>query len=143
VTIRQFDAQPRGGLMVAFGDGWHEDEYENATGLHWRWTSDRAVLHIVPPQGVELTLRGESPIKYVGTAPAVRVTAAGQPIAELHPDADFEWRVIVPAAAVIKANGAIVLETDRIYLPGPAEGTADTRRLGLRLFDIRIAPVSR
>ena len=41
------------------------------------------------------------------------------------------------------AGGSIVLDTDRIYLPGQAEGTADPRRLGLRLFEIQVSPAAR
>ena len=40
-------------------------------------------------------------------------------------------------AALIEAHGIVTIETDRTYLPGAAEGTADTRRLGLRIFEIR------
>ena len=61
-------------------------------------------------------------------------------ILEFHPDAAFEWRVKVTAEALASAGGAIVIETDRVYLPGPAEGTADTRRLGLRVFECLVEP---
>jgi hypothetical protein len=71
----------------------------------------------------------------------VRVTAGDRVIAELHPDADFDWRVNVPADAMLQTNGAVAIETNRVYLPGPAEGTGDTRRLGLRLFDVRVDQV--
>jgi hypothetical protein len=42
---------------------------------------------------------------------------------------------------VNSSGGALVIETDRIYLPGEAEGTSDSRRLGLRLFEIEVNPV--
>jgi hypothetical protein len=70
----------------------------------------------------------------------VRVTVGGRVIARLQPDADFEWTVTVPAEDLARADGAIAVETDRVYLPGPAEGTADERRLGLRLFDYLVYP---
>jgi hypothetical protein len=69
------------------------------------------------------------------------VTTGARVIAELLPSQDFQWRVAVPADAVQSTNGEIAIETDRVYLPGPAEGTADTRRLGLRLFEIRVEPI--
>jgi hypothetical protein len=56
----------------------------------------------------------------------------------LRPAGDFDWTVTVPADAVMRSGGAVAIETDRVYLPGPAEGTADARRLGLRLYDIRV-----
>ena len=44
----------------------------------------------------------------------------------------------VPAAALEASDGTVTIETDKIYLPGQAEGTADARRLGLRVFDVEI-----
>jgi hypothetical protein len=41
----------------------------------------------------------------------------------------------------MQSNGAITIETDRVYLPGQVEGTGDTRRLGLRLFEIDVHTV--
>jgi hypothetical protein len=141
VAIRQFDVQPATGLMHAFGDGWYEDEYENTTGRRWRWSSDRADLRIVPAQAVRVTLRAENPVKYFRTVPTLRLRAGGRVIAERRPDRDFEWEVTVPADDVVRSAGVITIETDRVYLPGPAEGTSDTRRLGLRVFDLRVNPV--
>jgi hypothetical protein len=142
VAIRQFDVQPSGQLIAAFDEGWHEAEYDNATGVSWRWTSERSVLRVAPARDIVIHMRGESPLKYVAAPPRVRLTAAGREIAVLQPDDDFEWRVTVPADAVAAAGGAIVIETDQVYLPGAAEGTADERRLGLRLFEIDVNPAS-
>jgi hypothetical protein len=138
VAVRQFDVQSADTLIYGFGEGWHEEEYEPATGLRWRWSSDRSVIRVAPLSAVTLTLRGESPLKYVGQAPTVRVTAAGRTVAQLSPTDDFSWTVSVSRETVGAAQGAIAIETDRVYLPGPAEGTTDARRLGLRLFDIRV-----
>jgi len=142
IAIRQFDLQAAETLMYGFGDGWHEEEYETATGLRWRWTSGKSVLRVVPPQAVAISLRGESPLKYFDAPPTVRITAAGEKVGELHPDRDFTWKVIVPADVMRRAEGSIAVEVDRVYLPGPAEGTADPRRLGLRLFETEVTPVA-
>jgi hypothetical protein len=128
-------------LMYGFGQGWHEEESESETGKRWRWTSDRSVLQIVPPQAVDVELRGESPMKYFGDPPIVRLIAGGREVDALAPSSDFTWRVRVPALDLQRSGGAITLETDRVYLPGQVEGTGDTRRLGLRLFDVRVSPV--
>ena len=141
VTIRQFDIQPLPRLIHGFAEGWHEDEFDNATGLRWRWTSGRSVIRVAPPQGVRLRLRGESPLKYLDAPPRVRVTAGDRELAAFAPADDFEWTVEVPADAVAAAGGAIAIETAPVYLPGPAEGTADERHLGLRLFTIDVEPV--
>jgi hypothetical protein len=139
IAIRQFDLQPDGRRpLLAFGDGWYEDEYEPATGLQWRWTSERAQLRLVSSRTVVLRIRGESPLKYVDAPPTVRVSAGGRVLATFRPESDFAWRVIVPADALSGGSGVVTIETDRTYLPGPAEGTADTRKLGLRVFECRI-----
>jgi hypothetical protein len=91
---------------------------------------------------VRLTIRGESPARYFTDAPHVRVTANGRTVASFRPDDDFEWEVTVSEGDVTDAGGAIVIETDRVYLPAEAEGTGDARRLGLRLFDVGVHPVS-
>jgi hypothetical protein len=140
VAIRQFDVQPAQQLISGFGEGWHEAEYDNATGVSWRWTSERSVLRVAPARDIVIRMRGESPLKYVASAPRVRVTAGGREIATLQPADDFEWRVQVPADAIAAAGGAIAIESDQIYLPGQAEGTTDERRLGLRLFEIDVNP---
>jgi hypothetical protein len=143
VAVRQFDAQDATQLIYGFGEGWHELEYDNATGRLWRWSSDRSVLRLHgKPQDVRLTLRGESPLRYFDSPPVVRVLAAGHTVAEFRPSDAFEWNATIPAEMVANAGGAITLELDRVYLPGVSEGTADERRLGLRLFDIRLHPVS-
>jgi hypothetical protein len=143
VGIRQFDIQSADRMLYGFGEGWHEDEFDPATGLRWRWTSERSVIRVQGASGdVGVTLRGESPLRYIDAPPTVRVTAAGRVVAQLQPGADFEWRVTVPGADVARAGGAIAIETDRVYLPGPAEGTSDERHLGLRIYDVSVYPAS-
>jgi hypothetical protein len=141
VAIRQFDVQSAGALITGFDEGWHEEEYE-ASGRRFRWSSDRSVLRVVPPQTVEIVLRGESPLRYFDAAPTVRITAGGREIAQTRPSSDFEWRVRVPEADLRRSDGAITLEMDQAYLPGEREGTSDTRRLGLRLHEIDVHQVS-
>lgn len=142
VAIRQFDIQPASGLIHGFDEGWHEEEYDNASGARWRWSSARSVLRIVPPQAVRIRLRGESPLTYLDAPPRVRIVAGDHIVAEMRPDRDFAWNVTVPREAAIAADGRIAIETDPIYLPGRVEGTADERQLGLRLLEIAVTPVS-
>jgi hypothetical protein len=138
LAIRQFDAQPASGAMFGFGAGWYEDELDPARNLRWRWTSDRAELFVLPGMGATLRLRGESPLKYFGTPPLVRLSAGDLMLAEFRPDRDFDWSIEIPADALPEGGGTVTLSLDRAYLPGPAEGTADTRRLGLRIFETRL-----
>jgi hypothetical protein len=139
VAVRQFDVQPSTLPISAFAEGWHEAEYSVETGLMWRWTSERSVLRIQgPAQPVTLEIRGESPLRYFDRAPIVKITAGDVTLAQFQPDTDFEWRVTVPADAMLNSGGAIAIEIDRVYLPGKVEGTADDRHLGLRIFDLRV-----
>ena len=143
VAVRQFDAQDAERPIYGFDEGWHELEYDTTTGRLWRWSSDRSVLRVHgKPQDVRLTLRGESPLRYFDTPPAVSVIAAGQTVAQFRPSDDFEWTATISADVVANAGGAIIIGMDRAYIPSVEEGTADERRLGLRLFDIRVYPVS-
>lgn len=143
VAVRQFDVQPSAQLVYGFAEGWHEEEYDFPTGRRWRWTSEKSVIRLKgPPQPVRVTLRGENPLKYFDEAPTVRITAGGRAIGELRPAADFEWTVTVPAEDIVAGGGAIAIETDRVYLPGAAEGTADQRHLALCLFEYRVDPAS-
>lgn len=138
VAIQQFDVQS-GRPMLGFGDGWHQDEADPATGRRWRWTSDQSTVRIVASTDVSLVLRGESPMKYYDEPPRVRIRAGDRLLAEYRPDADFTWQVPVPADALAASGGTIVIDMDRAYLPGQVEGTNDTRRLGLRIFECAIA----
>jgi hypothetical protein len=143
VAIRQFDMQPASGLVYAFDEGWHEEEYNNTTGLRWRWSSGRSIIRVIPPQPVHLTLRGESPLRYFSEPPTVRVTAGDRVIGRLQPNDDFEWEVAISSEDARASDGRIAIETSPVYLPGRAEGTADERQLGLRLFDIDVIPSGR
>jgi hypothetical protein len=136
IAIRQFDLQSDGGRpLMAYGEGWYEDEYSPETGQRWRWTGASAQLRLVSSRTVVLRIRGESPEKYVGVAPTVRVAAGARTLDRFRPSDDFTRRITVPADALIESQGVITIETDRTYLPGAAEGTGDTRRLGLRIFE--------
>ena len=140
VAIRQFDIQSADTLVYGFGEGWHEEEYETATGLRWRWTSKRSVIRIAPPQAVELMFRGESPMKYFDAPPRVRIVVGDQVVGELRPDRAFTWQGTVPGDAIAYAGGVVSIEIDRVYLPGAVEDTADARQLGLRLFETTVSP---
>jgi hypothetical protein len=62
-------------------------------------------------------------------------------VSELRPSDDVTWEVTVRGEDVVRSNGIVAIESDRVYLPGPAEGTADARRLGLRVFELHVDPV--
>ena len=128
VALEQFDAGP---TVMAFGPGWHEQEYNPATGLRWRWMSERADL-LVSDTGrkpVVLRIDGESPRKYFRQPSRLVVRAGGRVLADRLLDDDFS--LTIPIA---DAPPTITLETDQTYVPAERSGrTRDRRRLGLRI----------
>jgi hypothetical protein len=138
-AIEQFDLQDFQDTMWGYGPGWQEAEYNTALGV-WRWTSDRATLQIVgPPRAVRLTLTLESPLRYFDAPPQVRARAGDRELASSALATGGDWTIDVPAGALAAAGGAITIETDRTFVPAERGGAPDRRRLGLRVFAIRVS----
>ena len=138
-AIEQFDLQDAGDFMWAFDSGWQEAEFSPALGV-WRWTSERATLRVVgPPQSLRISLWIESPLRYFEEAPQVRAMAGSTALAATTLSASREWSFDVSAGALAASGGAITIETDRTFIPAERGGTADQRRLGLRVFAIRVS----
>ena len=91
---------------------------------------------------VRVMIRGESPLCYSDVPPAVRITAAGREIAQFQPDAGFKWTVALPAMTSSGPRGPSRLRPTRRTLPGPAEGAADERHLGLGVHERHVYPVT-
>ena len=138
--VRHSVAQPLK-VRIRGGDG-RAMEYDVATGRQWRWTSERSTIRMQGPQASRgaVTLRGESPLRYFDDAPTVRVTVGGRVVAQMRPVADFEWTVTVPAADIQRGEGVIVIETDRVYLPGSGR---NVRRASPRIAFVRMPRRSR
>jgi hypothetical protein len=138
-AIEQFDVQASDRLMWAYGAGWQEAEYSPALGV-WRWTTERAVLQIVGASGpVRVTMSVESPLRYFDEAPVVRARAGDREIAATTLSESREWSFDVPADVLAAAGGLIAVDTDRTFSPAERSGAADERRLGLRVFSIRVS----
>lgn len=138
-AIEQFDLQDPGAVMWAYDAGWQEAEYNPALGV-WRWTSDRATLRIVgQPQALRVTLSIESPLRYFDDAPLVRAAAGSRELAATTITGARDWSFVAPADALAASGGAITIETSRTFVPAERDGGADRRRLGLRVFAIRVS----
>jgi hypothetical protein len=139
VKLDQFDLQPAGRVMVGALDGWHEPEYNRSTGRDWRWASERATLWVRPVgRDVILTIDVESPGRYFDAAPKVRISVGGQEIGARSPSNDFRWEVTLPSALIDRANGSVVLESDKWFVPGERDGSADKRHLALRVYSYSV-----
>ncbi|MCL4845053.1 MAG: DUF2723 domain-containing protein [Acidobacteria bacterium] len=138
-AVEQFDLQPLTGVVSGFGPGWHELEYSPSTARRWRWTSERAVVRVVAPGDVRVTIAGESPIVYYDAPATVTLRAGDVPLGRWRPEADFAWTIDVPAETLRSAGGELTLETDRTWVPDERQGNGDRRRLGLRIYDLHVS----
>jgi hypothetical protein len=59
-------------------------------------------------------------------------------LSELRPSDDFSVEVSIPADLLMAASGQIVLTSDRAYVAGEKEGTADRRRLAVRVYSLMV-----
>ena len=64
---------------------------------------------------------GESPLRYFDAAPHVRVLIGDREVAAFDPAGDFDQTVTFPADLLAAANGRVVLESSKFFVPG---GTA-------------------
>jgi hypothetical protein len=139
VALEQFDLQGAGIAMVGAEQGWHEPEYNPSTARVWRWASERATLWVRPVgRDVTLVLEGESPLRYFDAAPVVTLTTGGRQVARFRPSTDFRQTVVLPADALAAADGRVVIESDKSFVPGERDGTADKRRLALRIYSYAV-----
>jgi hypothetical protein len=138
VSLEQFDVQGPGVPMFGYGEGWHEPEYNQSFGRAWRWASERSVLWVRPVgRPVVMHIRGESPLRYFDAAPHVRITVAGREVAAFDPAGDFDQVVTIPADALDQAQGQVVLESSRFFVPG-RNGAGDQRHLALRIYGVSL-----
>jgi hypothetical protein len=141
VAIEQFDAQMTGRVVFGFGDGWHEQEYNPATGRLWRWTSERAALR-VRAGSHSLSLRMDGELEAAATSHVV-VRAGDRIVAEQDVGKTFSIAAAIPAGALDGAEGAITIETSHWYVPAErSRRSSDRRRLGLKIYDCQLAPAS-
>jgi len=139
VAVEQFNLQASDRVQYGFDEGWYEPEYNPRTAQSWRWMSERAVVRVHHAgRSVVMRLTGESPLRYFDQAPRIRVSVGDRVLSELAPTADFTAEVSIPADALAAANGRIVLTSDRGFVAGEKEGTADRRRLAIRVYSLTV-----
>ena len=143
VAIDQFNLQAPDTPMLGFGEGWQEPEYTPLQGVSWRWASNRSVLRVSPTgRDIELQIVGESPQRYFDRPSRVTATAGGMQLWSVEAGSDFGWSFRVPAAALETSGGAITIETDQFFRPADRGQGADRRALGLRIYQVKVRPVS-
>jgi hypothetical protein len=139
VAIEQFNLQSADRVQYGLDEGWFEPEYNPRTAQSWRWMSERAVVRVHHAgRHVVLRLNGESPLRYFDDAPRIRVSVGDRVLSELTPTADFTAEVAITADVLTAAGGRIVLTSDRGFVAGEREGTADRRRLAIRVYSLAV-----
>ena len=141
VAIEQFDAQPTTRVLAGYGDGWHEQEYNPATGRLWRWTSDHAVLRVrTPQQALVLSLKGEVE---AAAKSHVTIKAGDRIVAAYDIGSTFAIRQTIPKELVTAGETTITITTDTSYVPAERSGrTKDRRLLGLKVYESRVTAVT-
>jgi hypothetical protein len=135
VRLTEFALESPTALFFVQHSGWNEIEYNRDLQRRWRWTTDQAETFINSGgRDVTLTVAGESPLTYFDSPPHVVVRAGNQVLATAEPSGDFQLVVKVPAAVLAAANGMVTIATDKTFVPFERSGSADKRRLGLRIF---------
>src|SRR4029077_2824651 len=112
------------------------------TGRLWRWTSERATLQLqTAGQPLKLTIAGDT--GQFLRASHVTVHIGDRLVAEDDARSSFSFSVVIPASLVGASETAVVLETDRTYVPAERSfRSRDRRRLGLRVYRCDVTPVS-
>ncbi len=141
VGIEQFDVSTSR-AVVGFGDGWHEREFDPATGQLWRWLSDRAELeYLTNGQAATLRIRGETPLRDYSKPSRVVVRVGNRILSDTVVADDFTIDVQVPSAT---EPATLVVETDQTHVPAENRWrrTADRRKLGLRVYSCALRPAT-
>ena len=145
VAIEQFDASLTRAVL-GLAEGWHEQEYDPATGRRWRWLSEHGTLRLRMPlkrvafdrfeaPGLVLHIEGESPLSYFPHGSLLTIRSGTRVLAQRLLNADFTLDVPVTTTGLDDDPG-ITLETDQVFSPADRRwrGSADRRHLGLRIF---------
>ncbi len=144
IGLEFFDAATYDDVLWVYGPGWHEPEQQPGTGLSWRWMSGRAQLVVAAPPGdLTLTVTGESPHRYFATGSDVVVRLGTREVGRRHIIDDFTEAFTLPAADLAASGGVVTLDVSETYVPADREESADRRKLGLRVFEVRIEPIVR
>jgi hypothetical protein len=142
VAIEQFDAQSADRVVFGFAEGWHEREYDPATGRMWRWMSERGVIRARGEgHALRLGLTGET--GSFASPSRVTARAGDRVLAQWTVGREFSVSARIPADALTSDEREIVVETDQFFVPAErSRRTQDRRHLGLRIYDCQLRPVS-
>jgi hypothetical protein len=142
LAIEQFDAQSASRVVFGFAEGWYEREYDPSTGRMWRWMGERGVIRAHGDgHALILSLTGETGPSTSRSRVTIRV--GDRVLARSTVGREFRVSARIPADAVAADDDEIIVETDQSFVPAErSRRTRDRRRLGLRIYDCQLRPVS-
>lgn len=141
LAIEQFDAQPAGRVVYGFADGWNEQEYTPATGVLWRWSTDRSTLRVRPEgHSLGLTLRGEIE---AASSSHVTIKVGNEVVSESDVPKEFSLTTVIPQRFLTGPEAVITIESSAHYVPAEKQWRSRDRRvLGLKLTECTLSPIS-
>jgi hypothetical protein len=140
-AVEQFDVQDAGRVVLGYDDGWHELEYNPATGQLWRWSSASAAIRIHgAADDLLLRVTGELSPKDFARPSHVSVRAGAAALGAFDVSSTFSLDVVIPRGALEQAGGVVTLETDQTFVPDERTRNGDKRRLGLRVYSLTVRP---
>jgi hypothetical protein len=89
-------------------------------------------------RAVTLTLSGESPLRYFESSPTVLLMAGAREVARFTPSSDFTQSIVLPADALLSADGRVTVTSDKFFVPAERGGPPDRRRLALRIYSYSV-----
>ena len=140
-AVEQFDVQDAGRAVHGYAEGWHELEYNPATGRLWRWSSGSAAIRIHgAADDLLLRIDGELSPRDFPRPSHVTVRAGADALGAFDVSSAFSLDVAVPREALERAGGVVTLETDQTFVPDERTHNGDKRELGLRVYGLAVQP---
>jgi hypothetical protein len=68
----------------------------------------------------------------------VTVAIGERDVATFTPSSDFAETIVLPAGLLASAGGQVRVTSDQHFVPADRDGSADRRRLALRIFRIAV-----
>jgi hypothetical protein len=138
VTIEQFDAQSSSRLIFGFGDGWHEMEYNPATGRRWRWVGERGVIRL-RARGRPVVLRMTGETENVPEPTTISIRVGDRLVGQAMAGREFTVQAPLPADLLTAPETAVTIESSQYFVPAEhSRRTQDRRHLALRVRDVEI-----
>ncbi|MFN8058692.1 MAG: hypothetical protein U0Q12_05955 [Vicinamibacterales bacterium] len=142
-AVEQFALDDERRVLLGFDEGWHEQEYNAATGALWRWSADSAALRVYgPSEDVRVRLTADA-ASQLAEAPVVVLRAGAREIARSAGSRRVRFDVVVPSDTIEAAGGVLHLDSSAVFVPAEHSSSRDRRRLGLQVWHVEVEAAHR